>query len=204
MQSAITVARHDSNQDLNHRVARLFQTARGRVPTFLPALAICLLAGTTVAQATSSQANTAPKSDAQKAFEKMKSLAGSWHGTIMGISINLTIRVASSGTAILHEATTDGGGPPNHEITMFYVERDRLLATHYCDGGNRARFDGKLSPDEKTFDFSLLDVAGGTQGGLVKHMVFTVIDADKHVVEFTFIMPNSKAMELKGEFQRTK
>ena len=134
----------------------------------------------------------------------MKTLAGSWQGTIRGISINVTIRVASSGTAILHEATTDGGRPPNHEITMFYVEGDRLLATHYCDGGNRARLDGKMLPDGKTLEFSFLDVAGSTQGGLVKHMVFTPIDADKHVVEFTFIMPNGKAMDLRGEFQRTK
>ena len=49
----------------------------------------------------------------------------------MGIPINFTIRTASSGTTILHEATTPGGGPPNHEITMFYVEGDRFLATHY-------------------------------------------------------------------------
>lgn len=86
-------------------------------------------------------------SDAQKAFDNLKKLAGSWQGAIMGISINVTIRLASSGTAILHEATTDGGHPPNHEITMFYVDGDRLLATHYCDGGNRARFDGKMSPE---------------------------------------------------------
>src|SRR5437773_117212 len=134
----------------------------------------------------------------------MKSLAGSWQGTIRGISINVTIRVASSGTAILHEATTDGGRPPNHEITMFYVDGNRLLATHYCDGGNRPRFDGKLLPDGKTVEFSFLDVAGGTQGGLVKHMVFNLIEPDKHVIEFTFIMPNGKAMDLRGEFQRTK
>jgi len=87
---------------------------------------------------------------------------------------------------------------------MFYVEGDRLLATHYCDGGNRPRFDGKMSPDEKSIEFSFLDVVGGTRGGLVKHMVFNLVDADKHVVEFTFIMPNGKAMELRGEFQRAK
>lgn len=122
----------------------------------------------------------------------------------MDIPINFTIRAASSGTAILHEGNTDGGGPPNHEITMFYREGDRLLATHYCDGGNRARFEGKMSPDGKTIEFNFLDVSGSTKGGLVKHMVFAMIDANKHVVEFTFIMPNGKPMELRGEFQRTK
>jgi hypothetical protein len=173
----------------------------------LTAVLICFLAigsGTSVAQTTSPRNNAAAPSDAQKMFDQMKTLAGSWQGTIMGISINVTIRPTSSGPAILHEATTDGGRPPNHEITMFYVEGDRLLATHYCDGGNRARFEGKMSPDGKTSEFNFLDVTGGTQGGLVKHMVFTVIDANKHLVEFTFIRPDGKAMELRGEFERTK
>ena len=166
----------------------------------LPAILICLVAiGTSVAQTTSPANNT----DAQKAFDQMKSLAGSWQGTIMGISINVTIRVASSGTAILHEATTDGGRPPNHEITMFYVEGDRLLATHYCDGANRARFEGKLSPEGKTSEFNFLDVSGNTKGGLVKRMAFTSVDANKHIVEFTFIKPDGKPLDLRGEFVRT-
>lgn len=172
----------------------------------LPAFVICLaVAMGSVAQTTSpSSKNTVAPSEARKAFDNMKALAGTWHGTIMGISINITIRLASSGTAILHEANTDGDGPPKHEITMFYVEGDRLLATHYCDGGNRARLEGKISPDEKTSEFNFLDVAGPTRGGLVKRMAFTVIDANKHVVDFTFVKPDGKPIELRGEFVRTK
>ena len=165
----------------------------------LPVFLIGLLMAITSAAQTTTQ-----PSDAQKAFDNMKKLAGTWQGTIMGISINVTIRLASSGTAILHEATTDGGRPPNHEITMFYVEGDRLLATHYCDGANRARFEGKMSPDGKTSEFNFLDVAGNTKGGLVKRMAFTAIDENKHLVEFTFIRPDGKPMELRGEFERTK
>jgi hypothetical protein len=174
------------------------------IKSTLPAILICLLMlmgrGTSVAQTT----NAAAPSDAQKAFEKMKTLAGSWQGTVMGMSIDVTIRVASSGTAILHEATGDGKRPPNHEITMFYVDGDRFLATHYCDGGNRPRFEGKLSPDGNTIEFNFLDVAGGTQRGVVKHMAFTIIDANRHGVELTFTMPDGKPLQLRGEFQRTK
>ena len=173
-----------------------------------PALLICLVVamgrGTAVAQTTSQSNNAAAPSDAQKLFDQMKTMAGTWQGTIMGISINLTIRVTSSGTAILHEATTGGGRPPDHEITMFYVEGDRLLATHYCDGGNRARLEGKMSADGTASEFNFLDVTGSTRGGLVKRMVFTTIDANKHLVEFTFIKPDGKPIELRGEFERTK
>jgi len=144
-----------------------------------------------------------PQTDAKKAFEKLKTLSGTWQGTVMNIPINFTIRPASSGTAILHEGTTEKG-PPDHEITMFYVEEDRLLAVHYCDGGNRARLVGKMLPDGKGVEFSFLDVAGRTKGGLVKRMLFTVTDANKDVVDITFIMPNGKPVELRGEFLRTK
>ena len=170
----------------------------------LPALLICLVVTLGFGTSTAQTNNAAKPSDAQKMFDQMKSLEGSWHGTILNTSIDVTIRLASSGTAILHEATTGGGRPPNHEITMFYVDGDRLLATHYCDAGNRARFEGKMSPDGKASEFTFLDVAGSTKGGLLKRIVFTTIDANKHVVEFTFIRPDGKPMELRGEFERTK
>ena len=145
----------------------------------------------------------APQSDAKKAFEKLKTLSGSWQGVIMNIPINFTIRATSSGTTILHEGNTEKG-PPDNEITMFYFEDDRLMALHYCDAGNRARFEGKLTPDGKSVVFSFLDVAGSTKGGLVKRMMFTTVDADKHLVDFNFVMPNGNAIDLKGEFKRLK
>jgi len=168
------------------------------------AILIILVATAAVALPQEPPKTAGPQSDAQKAFEKMKTLEGSWQGTIVGISINFTIRAASSGTAILHEGNTVGGRPPNHEITMFYLDGDHLLATHYCDAGNRSRFEGKMSPDGKTIEFSFIDVAGGTRGGFLKGMVFTMIDANHHTAGLTFIMPNGEMRRFSGEFQRTK
>jgi hypothetical protein len=87
---------------------------------------------------------------------------------------------------------------------MFYLDGGRLLATHYCDAGNRARWEGKMSPDGKTVEFSFIDVAGGTQGGYLRGMAFTMIDANHHTIEATFIMPDGKPIALRGKFQRTQ
>ncbi len=171
--------------------------------TLMLTLLICLLAQSVVRAQDNPPKSPSAQSDAKKAFAKLKTLAGSWQGTIMGISINFTIRAASSGTAILHEGNTDGGGPPKNEITMFYLDKDRLLATHYCDGGNRSHMEGKLSADGKTIELSFLDVVGSTRGGYLKGMVFTIIDANHHIVEATFVMPDGKPIQLRGEFQRT-
>jgi hypothetical protein len=35
-------------------------------------------------------------------------------------------------------------------------------------------------------------------------MAITTVDANKLVVDFTFIMPNGNPIELRGEFERTK
>lgn len=209
MQDTVDLTHKDSDRRLSHTPGHWHGARPGkrfgeRTPKGLAALLICLLALASVALAQGPQKPAAVQSDAQKAFEKMKSLAGSWQGTIMGISINFTIRAASSGTAILHEGNTTGGGPPNHEITMFYLDGDRLLATHYCDAGNRSRWEGKMSPDGKTIEFSFLDVVGSTKGGYLKDLVITMIDADHHIAGLTFVMPDGKPIALRGEFQRDK
>jgi hypothetical protein len=171
--------------------------------TLMATLLICFLTAAVFAQDNPPKTASAPPSEAKKVFAKLKTLAGSWQGTVMDIPITFTIRAASSGTVILHEGNTSGGRPPNHEITMFYIDGDRLLATHYCDGGNRTRLEGKLSADEKMIELSFIDVAGSTRGGYLKDMVITMIDADHHIVAITFVMPDGKPIPLRGEFTRT-
>ena len=142
------------------------------------------------------------QSDAQKAFEKLKTLAGSWDGSIIGLSTHMTIRVTSSGNAILHEAT--GPGRADNPITMFYVDGDRLLLTHYCDAGNRPRMAAKVSPDGKIVEFDFVDLAGSTQYGHMHHVVFTIIDANRHIEDWTYMMPGDKPVRVHMDLQRTK
>ena len=143
-----------------------------------------------------------PQSDAQKAFETLKTLAGSWEGSIMGMPVQITIRVTSSGNAILHEGTSSG--MKDNPITMLYVDSDRLLLTHYCDSGNRPRMQGKLSPDGKTVTFDFLDVSGNSQRFLMHDAAFTMIDANHHIEEWTYIVSGKPPIRGRAEFQRTK
>jgi hypothetical protein len=208
MQDTSNVTQQDTEGGKSHdhgSTARPFKRSGGRMRTLLPALLICLLPlmghGRSIAQM--SHPTVAPaQSDAQKTFEIMKTLAGSWDGSIMGLSTHITIRVTSSGNAILHEAT--GAGRPDNPITMFYVDGDRLLLTHYCDAGNRPRMVGKISPDGKAVEFDFLDVSGSTQRGLMNHMVFTMIDADHHSEALTYTLPGNKPMVAQAVLTRTK
>src|SRR6266446_399552 len=137
-----------------------------------------------------------PQSDAQKAFEKMKTLAGTWQGSVMGIPVQTTIRVTSRGNAILHEVTSSG--MPDNPITMIYVDGDRLLLTHYCDSGNRPRMEGKFSPDGNSVEFTLFDITGNTEKGFMNRIAFTIVDANHHNEESTFMLPATKPFRAGG------
>lgn len=187
----------------DHRVMKL----KPLLPTVVIALGLTFITLDHVnaqAPAPAAAAQPAPVSEARKAFARIKALTGTWKGTIMNVPITGTIRPVSSGTAILHEMTTDAKGPPQQEITMFYVEDDRLLAVHYCDGNNRVRWEGKMNAAGMSIDFNMLDVTGGTKGGLLKRLTFSLIDADQHVIQGLFIMPDGKPVDLQGEFQRVR
>jgi phage tail protein X len=149
------------------------------------------------------------QSDAQKSFDTMKTLAGSWEGQsaatgtpLDGKMMHVSLRVTSMGNALVHEMT--GAGRPDDPITMLYLDGDRLLLTHYCDAGNRPRMAGKMSPDGKTVDFDFLDVAGSTQYGHMHHAVFTVIDANHHSEDWTYMMPGDKPVHARLDLQRIK
>ena len=97
-----------------------------------------------------------PQSDAQKSFEKLKTLAGTWEGTLTTTPpapevkdkhAQVTLRVTSMGNAFLHEMKVEGR--QDDPITMFYLDNDLLTFTHYCDAGNRPRMMGKSLPDGK-------------------------------------------------------
>ena len=136
------------------------------------------------------------QSDAQKSFDKLKTLSGVWEGKVTTdmkipeplekIPMQIVLRTTSRGNALMHEMSSTGS--PDDPITMFYLDEDRVLLTHYCDAGNRPRMAGKLSPDGKTLEFTLLDVAGSNLQEHMHHVIFTFIDADHHTEDWTFMM----------------
>ena len=156
------------------------------------------------------------QSDSQKSFETLKTLAGNWEGPVdvvppqpemsMDKLMHITLRVTSRGNALVHEMQESGTAVDpakyDHPVTMFYVDDGRLLLTHYCDAGNRPRMTGKVSPDGKTVEFEFLDVAGGTQHGHMHHALFTIVDANHHTEDWTYILPGDKPIHAHMDLQR--
>jgi phage tail protein X len=53
-------------------------------------------------------------------------------------------------------------------------------------------------------EFDFLDLAGSTKYGHMQHAVFTVIDANHHTEDWTFMMPGDKPMHAHMDLQRVK
>ena len=180
-------------------------------------LPVVLMSLTAVAFA-QSVAPPVVQSDAQKSFNQLKTLAGTWTGPVKldppqqemgdGTVMQISLRVTSRGNALVHEmkeaGTTDDPARYDHPLTMLYLDGDRLLLTHYCDAGNRPRMVAKTSSDGKRVEFDFLDVAGGTDYGHMHHAVFTVIDANHHTEDWTYMMPGDKPVHAHVDLQRTK
>lgn len=156
------------------------------------------------------------QSDAQKSFDQLKTLAGTWTGRVTATPpqpdwgdkpLWVTMRVTSRGNALVHEMKEPGTPDDlskDDPITMLYIDNDRLTLTHYCDAGNRPRMVAKPSPDGKTVEFDFVDVAGSTAYGHMHHAVFTVIDTNHHIEDWTFMLPGDKHVQAHMDLQRTK
>jgi hypothetical protein len=133
------------------------------------------------------------QSEAQKNFDKMKTLAGSWKGkTSEGRPVEVSYRVTSGGSALMSEIKGED------MITMFHLDGDRLMMTHYCGAGNQPRMKAEASPDGKTIPFNFLDATNlqSPEAGHMHRAVFTVADSNHHTEEWVFTQDGKERKEL--------
>ena len=184
-----------------HDIMRVLSRLRSALFISLAVLAI----GFTPAN---SQSLPLEKSDAQKAFELLRTLAGDWKGQSPDAPVRVSLRVTSGGSALLQEMTPEGrvDDPKNGDndpITMIYVEGDRLFLIMYCDAfKNRPRMVGKLSSDGKTVDFEFLDVSGGARQGYMDHAIFTIVDANHQTEDWGVLASSGRHIHTKVSLVR--
>jgi hypothetical protein len=94
---------------------------------------------------------------AQAAFEQLKQLAGEWRGATREsdktTEVRAVYRVTASGSALIE---TLFPGSPHEMVTVYHLDGDKLVLTHYCAAGNQPRMtlSRKSTPQELEFAFS--------------------------------------------------
>jgi hypothetical protein len=143
------------------------------------AIALTILLAATMAVA---------QSDAQKSFNHLKTLTGSWEGKASdGKSVQVSFRDTAGGSALMSEIHGHG---PEDMISMFHLDGpDRLLITHYCGAGNQPRMQATTSPDGKTITFTFVDATNlsGPEDGHMQQLVIAMLDVNHHTEDWTFI-----------------
>ena len=130
----------------------------------------------------SASAQTTPALDGKAAFEKLKSLAGTWTGPIGkadGPKGVIRYDVVSGGSVVMEVLFP---GQPHEMRSMYSLDKGELILTHYCSAGNQPHM--KMSKAASTADRIVFDFDGGTNFDVNKDMHI-------HSGEITFL-PDGK------------
>jgi hypothetical protein len=122
-------------------------------------------------------------SKSQPEFDKLKSLAGNWEGKAPGGGpAHINYKVVSGGSAVMESITE---GPGNQMVTLYYLDGDHLMMTHYCTTGNQPRMRADSSSTPSAIKFTFVDatnLSGPEAGHMHAHSIIWK-DAD-HVTQY--------------------
>jgi hypothetical protein len=138
------------------------------------------------------------QSDSAKAFEKMKLLAGTWTGkNAEGHTVTDRFEITSAGGSLMSELNAD-----EPMTSMFYMDGDRLMMTHFCPSKNQPRMKATVSPDGNSITFDFLDATNlATPESGHMHRAVYVLGPDTLAEEWTW-RQNGKETKERFELHR--
>ncbi len=108
------------------------------------------------------------QSSSSTGFEKIKSLAGNWEGKGHDNQMtSVSYEIISGGTAVMEVLNE---GEDDNMVTIYHLDGDKLLMTHYCSSGNQPRMKAEMK-DVNNVDFTFVDatnLAKSTDGHMHK------------------------------------
>jgi hypothetical protein len=152
-------------------------------------------------------AGTPPENaKAVPAFEKLKSLVGTWQGKDEeGKPVTATYKMVSAGTSLME--TLDMGETKEAMITMYHPSGDKVMMTHYCSMGNQPRMRATaLSKDGQKLSFKFVDITNvaDKKENHMHGLTFTFKDADHFSQEWTMLLEGKTEHPALFEFARAK
>jgi hypothetical protein len=106
----------------------------------------------------SAAAVAADRTKSEKAFDRLASLQGNWDGEQRGTKVRVTYTLTANGSALMEQFRPDNGPVM---ITMFTVDGDHLIATHYCSARNQPQMlTSAITDAQKPLAFILARITG--------------------------------------------
>jgi hypothetical protein len=142
--------------------------------------------------------------DAAAAFARLKTLAGEWGANVDGKKSHLTYEVIAGGSSIVeHESVQD----MPEMLTVYYLDGNRLLLTHYCAAGNQPRLEAKsFDPQTGELRFQFLDATNLTSAnaGHMHNVTLRLLDNNHLSSEWQFFENGQQKFTEKAQYTRTR
>ncbi len=134
-------------------------------------------------------------------IEKMKSLVGAWEGKDkQGNPVQLTYKVVSDGNTLVE--TMDNGAHKESMITVYHLNGEDMMLTHYCSMGNQPRM-REVGSDASSITFSFMDGTNmKTEDPHMHKLTIRWNDADHIVQEWTMQSEGKDAPPVVFELHR--
>ena len=135
-----------------------------------------------IALVLAASALAADKTKSEEAFDRLAALQGEWQGIADGVNTTLIYTLTANGSTLMEQCRPEKG----HEmITMFTVDGDHLIATHYCAARNQPQMVSGVPGDlQRGVTFSLLRVTGmKTPGDWHNTGVTVTLDDKDHITQ---------------------
>ena len=174
------------------------------------ALAACLAAAPAAATAQSHAhgdgREAKAKTPARAAFEQFKRLAGNWHGrSTRGWEEAVSYKTIANGSVVV--STSFDAHPNETMMTMFHMDGERLMLTHYCVARNQPRLVAtSFDADGRTVTFTFLDGANlpTRDRGHMDKAVFRFIDDDHVTSRWTWYQDGKESWMEEIALERKK
>jgi hypothetical protein len=145
---------------------------------------LLLVAVLVPARAMSQQARPEEKAKSAVVFTQLSALVGDWEGVQDGVPIKVTYTLTGDGSALM-EYVKPRDSAAGAMVTMFTVDGDHLIATHYCAAGNQPQMvTGVPGSLDQGVAFSLVRVTGLKTPDDWHNTGLTIIQDDKdHITQ---------------------
>jgi len=139
-------------------------------------------------------------------FEKLKTLTGEWSAkTEDGQPVRVSYKVVSNGSAVM-EMLSMGKGEGDM-VTVYHLNGDNLMLTHYCSAQNQPRMRAEpVTGEVKSLTFSFLDATNlvGPDAGHMNRLAVNFLDKGHFTQEWTWRENGKDAHTAVFQFERKK
>jgi hypothetical protein len=161
-----------------------------------------------IAAGMASAADTSNTTQATAAFEHLKGLAGDWESKATdGKKSHTHYEVVSGGSAVVERFVDDTIGAANAMETVYYLDGDRLLLTHYCMAHNQPRMQAEsFDPATGELRFAFLDATGlaSPATGHMHNVSFRFADANHFNADWQFFQDGKPKMTESIQYTRVR